>query len=140
MGTAHRTDAWSVEQTRPLTEPALRAIGAEPGADGLAGYASSPDASSSASSSSSGRATTGADVVAWIEAAFGPALAGFGRELGGAVRRLRQPMKLERPWLWIGAAGLVGYALGRTGALRPLVSFTMRTALNTLVERALRGG
>ena len=129
MGTS-RSGAWSVEQTKPLTQPALTPISSEPGAEGLAGLAASQAPPSSS--------TTRAEVSAWLEDAFGPALAGFGRELGSAARRLSQPMKLERPWLWIGAAGLVGYALGRTGVLRPVMSFTMRAALTTLVERALR--
>jgi hypothetical protein len=137
MGTVNYTDAWSaVDQGKPMTEPNLRPIGSEPG-EGLAGLASGSSASNA--TDARGGSTTTAELLSWAEQAFGPAFAGFGRELGTVIKRLNQPMALQNPWLWIGGAALVGYALGRTGILRPIASFGMRTALNTLVERALRG-
>jgi hypothetical protein len=123
MGTASYTDAWSVGQGKPLTED-RRPVGA---------------ASSGEESSVDHPSPNASHLTAWAEEAFGPAFTNLTRELGEVARKLTGPGQLRHPWAWIGAAGLLGYALGRSGILRPVASFTVKTALATLVERALRG-
>jgi hypothetical protein len=119
-------DAWSTHG-KPLTDDSPPIMGS-----------ASPDAADGPSSAGQDH-SFGGMVTQWAETAFGPAITNVGRELGAMARQLTAPGQMKNPWLWIGAAGVVGYVLGRSGALRPLASFTARTAFTTLVERALRG-
>jgi hypothetical protein len=139
MGTAMYTDAWS-SHGRPLTADDSGATAAAAGVD-AGDTTPSGDTMSTESLSESKPAdgSLGAMISHWAEAAFGPAITSVGRELGSMAKELTAPGQIKRPWVWIGAAGVVGYALGRANALRPIASFATRTAFSTLVERALRG-
>lgn len=129
MGTAMYTDAWSAAG-RPLADDSP---GAPEPADS---NVTTPIANATRTTAPHGSIAD--TLTQWAEAAFGPAITGVGRELGAMARQIAPPGQIQRPWAWIGAAAIAGYALGRTNVLRPFASFAVKTALTTLVERALR--
>ncbi|HVV88643.1 MAG TPA: hypothetical protein VHE35_36615 [Kofleriaceae bacterium] len=137
MGTATYTDAWSIGQSKPLTEEEANARRAE-GEVGDHAHTTTGLDPSSAGGHDLHEASLRDSLAAWAEQALGPAATGIGRELDALAKKLSGPGQLRNPWIWIGAAGLLGYALGRSRALRPIASFTLRTALTTFLERALR--
>jgi hypothetical protein len=129
MGTVTYNDAWTTHG-RPLTDDSPEPPDRE---DGSA-------RSDGAGSAAAGGGSLGDMIQGWAESAFGPAITGVGRELGVMAKQLTGPGQIKNPWLWVGAAGVLGYALGRSGVLRPLAGFAVKTALTTFVERALRNG
>ena len=110
--------------------------GAElPGAD----VASSGSRASSSSDQARTAASSPTESVAdRLMAAFGPTLTGMTHELRQVADRFTASGKLDKPWPWIGGALAVGYLIGRTRILRPLVAYGARTAFTTLLERTLR--
>lgn len=121
VGTVSSTDGWTAGVSKPLT------------AD------HPPIGAGSATSSAVHGARAAADHLShWLEAALGPAFTGLGRELDAAARRLDGPGQFRHPWIWVGAAAGLGFILGRSRALRPLAAFTVRTAMTTFIERAMR--
>lgn len=125
MASATYTDAWSAtEQSKPLTAD-HRPIGSGP--------APEPDRGAGA------RGGSFLDqLTTWAEAALGPQVMGVAREVHSVTKKLAAPGHLQHPWVWIGASAAAGYVLGRSGMLRPIAAFTVRAALNTVLERALR--
>jgi|GEM_PF-3278843 len=44
---------------------------------------------------------------------------------------------LSNPWAQVGAAALVGFIIGRSGTIRPLVHTAVGSALSTLIKQAV---
>lgn len=62
-------------------------------------------------------------------------------ELERRVEKVKATMDprawLENPWARIGVAAAVGFALGRSSALRPIVRAALGTAVTTLLKQAV---
>ena len=103
---------------------------------------SGSDPTSSGASSSSDHARTASSptdsITDKLMSAFGPTLIGMTREIRQVADRFTASGKLDKPWPWVGGALAVGFILGRTRILRPLVTYGARTAFTTLLERTLR--
>ena len=123
MANVTYTDAWSAtEQRKPLTaDHKPIGSGPEPGDPTSAHAGSFVD-----------------QLTSWVTAALGPQVVGVVREVHAVTRKLAAPGHFQHPWAWIGASAAIGYALGRSGVLRPIAAFTVRIALTSFLERAMR--